>query len=261
MGDLKQKYGPWAVVSGASAGLGEEFARQLAGQGLNLVLIARREDRLQSLGAALQQEFGIEYRCVAVDLGREDLLEPIQAATADLEIGLLINNAGFTNSGEFLDNSLEQELLLLHVNCRAAMVLAHHFGQAMRERRRGGMIFSASIAGFAGIPYWGHYSASKAYDLILAEALGGELARHGVDVMALCPGATRTEFEDYKGPVAALMAMNADTVVSQALRKLGKRRTTVAGLLNLVNVLATRLLPRPLNSWLFGVVVRDMVKH
>lgn len=261
MSKFKEKYGPWAFVSGASAGLGEGFARELAAKGMNLVLAARRLDRLEALGRELENQYGIQTRAVAIDLGSDNFLETVRQQTSDIEIGLLINNAGFTNSGDFLDNPLEKELLLVHVNIRAAMILAHHFGRAMRERKRGGIIFSASIAGHAAIPFWANYSASKAYDLLLAEALGGELARFNVDVLALCPGATRTEFEEYSGFFSSFMAMGPDKVVKQALHKLGKRRTTVVGLINLMTVMSYRLLPRPVSAWLAGKVIRDMVSH
>lgn len=261
MPNFNDKYGPWAFVSGASAGLGELFARELAARGLNVVLAARRLDRLEALGRELENTYGVQTRALAVDLGSDNFLEAVKAGTEDLEVGLLINNAGFTNSGDFLDNPLEKELLLVHVNIRAAMVLAHHFGQAMRNRKRGGIIFSASIAGHAAIPFWANYSASKAYDLLLAEALAEELSSHKVDVLALCPGATRTEFESYSGFFASFMAMGPEKVVRQALARLGKRRTTVVGLINLITVLSYRIVPRRVAAWLAGKVIRDMVSH
>jgi short-subunit dehydrogenase len=259
MQNFKQRYGPWALITGASAGLGELFAHRLAAQGLNLVLTARREDRLKALGQELEGEYGIQTRSIAVDFGSDQLLDTIQQRTQDLEIGLLVNNAGFTNSGDFLDNSLDKELLLVHVNIRAPMLLAHHFGQQMRQRGRGGMIFSASIAGFAPIPFWANYSASKSYDLFLAEALAEELKPRGVDVLALCPGATHTEFSTYTGFFAPLLAMQPEKVVDQALKRLGKRHTTVVGLLNFLTVMSYRFVPRRMSSWLAGLVIRDMV--
>lgn len=259
--DFKQKYGPWALISGASAGLGEEYAKQLAAKGLNLVLLARRTDRLEALGKSLSEQYGIEYRAVSADLADPDFLPPVADQTDDLEIGLLVNNAGFTNSGDFLDNDIDAETRLVDVNCRAAVILAHHYGQGMRARQRGGIIFSASIAGFVGIPFWANYSASKSFDLKLAEALGAELKPHGVDVLALCPGATRTEFATYDGFLAKHTTMAAGPVVTGALKGLGRKRTWVAGLLNRFNVFITRFLPRKWNSVLFGVVVRDIVKH
>ena len=207
---FREKYGPWALVTGASAGFGELFAKMLAERGLNVVLLARRKDRLEALAAGIESEYGVQARVVAADLSAPDFLDSVIEQTRELEIGLLVNNAGFTNSGDFLDNDLDAEIRLVDVNCRAAMVLAHHFGRAMRERQRGGMIFSASIAGFSAIPFWANYSASKGYDLLLAEALHNELRRHGVDVLALCPGATHTEFASYTGAMAKLMTMRPE---------------------------------------------------
>lgn len=261
MSQFLQQYGPWAFISGASAGLGELFARHLAARGLNLILTARRKDRLDALAQELSERHGIQTRCIAVDLGSADFMGAVIEQTQDLEVGLLINNAGFTNSGNFLDNDLAQETLLVDVNIRAAMMLAHHFGRLMRDRRRGGIIFSASIAGFAAIPYWGNYAASKAYDLFLAEALSDELRRFNVHVLALCPGATHTEFARYEGFFANLLAMGPDKVVEQALARLGKRSTTIVGCLNWLTVFSYRLVPRKLATLLAGVVIRDMVKH
>lgn len=255
------KYGPWAIITGASAGLGEEFAVQLAEKGINLVLVARRKERLEELGKKLSEQHGIETRAVAADLSAEDFMDTLGPATEGLEVGLLINNAGFTNSGNLLDNDLAAEVRLVHVNMRAPLILAHHYGQQMRERRRGGMIFLASIAGFAAIPFWTNYSASKSWDLFVAEGLGAELKKDGIDVLALCPGATRTEFETYSGVIAKLMVMESPAVVRTGLNALGRKRTVVAGFLNRMNVFLTRFMPRKLNSVLFGFVVRDIVDH
>lgn len=261
MSDFKQKYGPWGVISGASAGLGEEFASQLAAQGLNLVLIARRADKLETIAAALREKHGIETRCIAADLGSPDFLPAIAEQTADLDVGLLVNNAGFTNSGNFLDNPIEKEAQLVDLNCRAVTLMAHHFGNRMRVRGGGGMINTASIAGFGPIPFWATYSASKSYDLLFSEALSAELKPHNIDVLALCPGATHTEFATYEGFIAKLLAMYPEEVISGALNSLGRRRVYVAGLLNKINVFSTRFMPRWLTALVFGFVIRDMVKH
>ncbi len=261
MTDFRQKYGPWALVTGASAGLGESFARQLAARGLNLVLVARRVDRLEALGRELAEAHGVDFRAVGADLDSEDFLPALVAATQDLEVGLLVNNAGFTNSGEFLDNELAAEARLVNVNCRAATLLAHHFGQGMRERRRGGIIFSASIAGFSAIPFWATYAASKSYDLLLSEALSAELKKYNIDVLALCPGTTRTEFADYQGIMANLLVMESGPVVRGALDRLGRRRVYIAGWHNWFTTMLSRLFPRRVYSAVAGKLIRDMVDH
>jgi short-subunit dehydrogenase len=255
MSEFKQKYGPWALVTGASSGIGMEFARQLAAQGLNLVLVARREDKLNALSSELKSRHGIDAKVVTADLSREDFLPALRSATAGLEIGLLVNNAGLTTTGAVVDNKLEDELELLHLNCRAPLMLAHEYGKAMRDRKRGGMVFLGSVLSFAAVPVWANYAASKAYDLMLAEGLAAEMKEHNVDVLALCPGFTRTEFAEF-AKLNDLMAMDAGPVVKTALNKLGKARVAVPGIMNKLNIFTTRLQPRFLNTLIFGMVVK-----
>lgn len=255
MNEFKQKYGPWTLVTGASSGIGMEFSRQLAEQGLSLVLVARREDKLKSLAEELKGKYPVDVKVVGADLSRDDFLPALRDATSNLEIGLLVNNAGLTTTGKVIDNTLDEELNLLNVNCRAPLVLAHEFGKPMRERKRGGMIFLGSVLSFASVPYWANYAASKSYDLMLAEGLAAEMKEHNVDVLALCPGFVRTEFAEF-AKLNDLMAMDAQPVVSFALRKLGKSKVAVPGIMNKFNVLTTRLQPRFLNTLIFGMVVR-----
>src|SRR5205807_9694902 len=141
------------------------FARQLAARGVHLVLIARRQDRLNRLATELAERNRVQTRVVSVDLATADFLPVIDRATSDLEIGLLVNNAGIFNAGKFLDHAISDELTLLNVNTRAMLILAHHFGRRMREQRRGGIIFLASTVAFAGTPAMSSYAASKAHTL------------------------------------------------------------------------------------------------
>ena len=258
MKDFVERFGQWAVVTGASSGIGEAFARQLAETGMNLVLVARREDRLKKLADDLQGAHSVNVRVVSADLSHHDFMPPIEQATADLQVGLLVNNAGIATTGKFLDNDLAEELALLHVNNRATLILAHHFGQPMRHRRRGGMIFLSSTVAFAGGPGWSNYAASKAYDLVLAEGLAKELHRDGISVLALCPGPTRTDLWPQGAKLSSPMTPQA--VVDVALRKLGRRTTVVAGWLNSIMAFATRLTPRSWNAAIFGWAVGGMLK-
>jgi short-subunit dehydrogenase len=254
MAELLAKYGPWAMVTGASSGMGAEFARQLAARGLNLVLTARREELLIRLSDELSSQHGVETRVAALDLSRDDILGELERVIDPLEIGLLINNAGFTNDGDLLDNDLDAEIRLLHVNCRAPLMLSHVLGARMRERRRGGMIFLASTVAFAAVSQWANYSASKAYALVLAESLAKELRPHGVDVMALCPGFTRTEFAKL-APVNNAMAMDADKLDAFAHSKLGRTTEAIPGFFNKFAVASTRLQPRALNSFVYKKII------
>lgn len=257
MGDFYTRYGPWALVTGASSGIGAEFARQLAARGLNVVLVARREERLAALAAELADAHGVAARVVALDLARDDFLPELEAATDDLHIGLLVNNAGFSYTGEFLDSGLDAELQMLHVNARASLMLAHAIGSRLREHGRGGMIFVSSIAAFTPVPIWTHYSATKAYDLFLAEGLAAELAPHGVDVLALCPGTTRTEFLEV-AELNEFLALDADTVVADALKQLGRKRRRVPGALFRTGGFLTRFVPTRFASAIASRVIQGM---
>jgi len=257
MKNFAQQFGPWAVITGASSGMGSEFARRLAANGLNVVLVARREDRLRQLARELEQRYAIQARVVMVDLSREDFLVPIRQATADIEVGLLVNNAGFATSGDLLDNDLDTELRMFHVNARAPFILTHHFGRLMRKERKGGILFVSSTVAFSGVPGWSHYAATKAFDLTLSDGIAHELRRDGVSVLTVIPGPTQTEFWQVTGGTP-LLALTPQQVVQAALKNLGKRSTTVVGWLNKVIVFSTRLAPRWLNSIIFGKVVQMM---
>lgn len=258
MKNFVEHFGPWALVTGASSGIGEAFARRLAECGLNLVLAARREDRLRNLAEELQSKHSVNTRVIAVDLSQDDLLPVIRQGTADLEIGLLVNNAGIAATGNFLDHDLDSELKLLQVNNRATLILAHYLGRSMRQRGRGGMIFVSSILAFAGVPLWSNYAASKAYDLLLAEGLAKELHEHGISVLALCPGATQSEI--WPAGANPGSSMQPQAVVDVALKNLGRKTTVVAGWNNALTVFATRLLPRSWNTIIFGRVIGGMLK-
>lgn len=257
--DFNDKYGPWALITGASSGIGLEFARQLAGSGLNLILVARRENKLRTLASELQQKHAIRTNVVGADLSAENFLPNIQAATEGLEVGLLVNNAGYAITGNLVENDLKAEIEMLQVNGRAALILAHAYGKKMKQRGKGGIIFLSSVVGFTAVPLWTHYAATKSYSLLLAEGMASELKMYGVDVMALCPGSTRTAFHEGAG-TKTFMAMNADAVVKYGLNKLGKKRVAIPGWINRFNVFSTKIQPRAWSAWIFGKVIQHIRK-
>jgi short-subunit dehydrogenase len=177
----------------------------------------------------------------------------VKRATADLEVGLLVNNAGIATAGKFLDNDLAAELAMVDINNRAPLILAHHFGRLMVQRGRGGIIFLSSIAAYAGIPFMSNYAASKAHDLVFAEGLARELRKDGISVLAVCPGPTRTNL--WPAGSSLFLPMRPEIVVEIALKKLGRKTTVVAGWRNSLPALATRLLPRSWNAAIFGSVI------
>lgn len=241
--NFRNKYGPWAVVAGASEGLGAAFARALAGRGLNLVLLARREGALAEVAASLT---GVEVRIAALDLGAPDLAERLQAATAGLDVGLCVYNAAASHVGPFLARSLAEKQAILDVNCRGPLVAAHVFGERMVRRGRGGIVLMSSLTAFWGSPLIATYGATKAFNLSLGEALWYELGPQGVDVLACCAGATRTPgFLRSLGGRRGPWSMAPDAVVEEALAALGGPPSMVPGVANkLASQLLRRLLPR-----------------
>jgi hypothetical protein len=178
------RYGPCALVAGASEGIGRSFARELAAAGLHLVLVARRAPPLDALGNELRDAHGIDVRTVACDLAEAGAAETIAGACRGLEIGLLVYNAAASSVGRFLDTPLDTHLRAIHVNARGPVLLAHAFAGPMAERGRGGIVLMSSLTAFQGTPLVSTYGATKAFNLILAEGLWSELAEHGVDVLA-----------------------------------------------------------------------------
>lgn len=241
--NFRHKYGPWAVVAGASEGLGAAFARALAGRGLNLVLLARREGALAEVAASLS---GVEVKIAALDLGAPDLAERLQAATAGLDVGLCVYNAAASHVGPFLARSLAEKQAIIDVNCRGPLVAAHVFGEQMVRRGRGGIVLMSSLTAFWGSPSIATYGATKAFNLSLGEALWYELGPQGVDVLACCAGATRTPgFLRSLGGRRGPWSMAPDAVVEEALAALGGPPSMVPGVANkLASQLLRRLLPR-----------------
>jgi uncharacterized protein len=193
--------GKWGLVTGASAGIGEAIAVELAEAGAHLVLTARRGDRLALLAERLRTKHSIETRVIAADLSQPQAPQQIFDATegAGLPIDVLINNAGFGEYGEFLHCKLESQLNMVQVNCTAVVHLTRLFLPMMVARRHGAVMLVASTASYQPVPYLATYGATKAFDRMFAEALAEEMKRHGIRVSALCPGPTESEFDQVAG--------------------------------------------------------------
>jgi short-subunit dehydrogenase len=192
-------YGPWAVVTGASSGIGRAFAEHLAAAGLHLVLAARSTDRLESLGDALSRTHGIAHRVVTVDLSRPDAASALVGATEDLDVGLLVSNAGGGRPGQLLDQRLDDLHRRFTLNATTHLDLVHAFGRRFVARGRGGIVLVSALGAIHGLPNMAHESAAKAYVLNLGEALHYELAPAGVDVTVLLPGNVDTPIIDAFG--------------------------------------------------------------
>ena len=193
MTSFSDKYGPWAVVAGASVGIGAEFCRQIAAEGVNLVLVSRRVDTLDALASELREAHGVETRVAGVDLAAPGAETELFAATEGLEIGLFVYNAGADSINDyFLNHEAEEWHAMLRRNCSVPLLASHHYARPMVARRRGGIILVTSGAAWAGGGRLTTYGGTKAFDLIFAEGLWAELKRDEVDVLSLVVGATDT---------------------------------------------------------------------
>lgn len=241
----------WALVTGASAGIGEEFARQLAQEGYSLVLVARRVQRLHSLKAELDHQVAVKI--FAADLSQKNSVSSLFSfcAKESIEVDLVINNAGYGSCGRFADLDLNRELQMIDLNIRAVTEISHRFVQPMLERKRGCILVVASCGGFQPGPGMNTYFATKGYDLHFAEALDQELVGTGVSCKVLCPGPTSTEFFDVAGArtlkATPIPSMRVEDVVSYTLKKIKtKQRIIIPGMLNQMASFCYRFLPRKL---------------
>lgn len=241
------QYGPWALVTGASSGIGLEFARQLAASGLNLILVARRLPLLLALGEELTARHGIETRSAQVDLSSPDFMDLLLPVTDGLEVGLLISNAGTGVPGRFLDVPERVHLDVLHLNAATYMRLAHYYGQAMAKRGRGGIILVGAMGATDGIPFMANAAATKAFVQSLGIGLHHELAEHGVRTTVVIPGPTETPVIDHFGIDRAslpMQPMSVEQCVDEGLQALRAGRAT--HLTGWVNRALLRLLPTAL---------------
>jgi short-subunit dehydrogenase len=227
-----ERYGPYAVVAGASEGLGEAFAHAIAARKVGLVLLARRADALGSVAAAVRGKHAVDVRTVSYDLARPELAETLREATRGIEVGLGVYNASYSVIDRFLDRPLEDALRVVEVNCAGPLRLVHALAPAMVARGRGGIVLMSSIAGFQGVPRIATYAASKAFNTILAEGLWYELRDGGVDVLVTCAGAIRTPNYLKTTDKEAPGTMDAIDVAERTLDALGRGPTFVPGATN-----------------------------
>ncbi len=252
-----------ALITGASSGLGEEFARQLARENYDLVLTARREDRLKAVAAEAIKLGSSKVEVIASDLGQPDAAEKLhrQVFERGIEIECLVNNAGFGTHGIFHKMPLERELEEINLNVTALVSLTRLFIDGMVGRRRGTIINVASTAAFQPIPYMATYAATKAFVLNFSEAVALEVRGAGVTVMALCPGPTRTEFQGTAGVESSSFPsfayMDAKTVVAQALASAKRGKAVrINGIMNQVMAQSTRFTPRSIVARISGVMFK-----
>lgn len=258
---LAEKYGPWAVVTGASSGIGAEFARQLAVAGISVLLVARREARLRELADMLRHTCDVEADVAVADLATSNGVGAVVAACTERNVGLLVNNAGVELHGSFFHQSVESHRACLALNVTAVTELAHAFGRRFCEQGRGGIIFVSSISS-GGMPWFATYSSSKAYVTSLALTLRDEMLRSGVDVLALEPGLVVSEMtlepgQEEHGYGSYLMA--TDICVREALEVFGRRAVYTPGLRYRIIKNLLYALPRTFALWLLAEYYKSVM--
>lgn len=260
MNSLKEKYGSWALITGASSGIGAEFARKLAGMGLNLVLAARRIERLEELASLLSASHNVKAVPVKTDLTREDSIHELFRATEGMEIGILINNAGFGSTVSFADADPFKDAEMVKLNCLAPVILTHHYIRPMIERKRGAVLFLGSTAGYQPTPLMSTYAATKVFNIFLGSALWYELKQHNIDVLSLSPGGTNTEFQRIADISTGPFSASAEDVVNTALNALGRKPSVINGFANRLMSGGSKILPFKLSTLAAGYVSDSMQK-
>ena len=239
------RYGDWAVVTGASDGIGRAMAIELAARGVSLLLAARRRDRLKAIAAELRERFGTQCRVVSADLGNPAGIDAVMAEAAEFDVGTLVAAAGFGTSGAFIRNQISTELEMIDVNCRAMVALAHYFSRRFAERKRGAIVLMSSLLAFQGVPRASNYAATKAFVQTFAEGLRIELRPYGIDVIASAPGPVRSGFEA-RANMRLGQAADPSVVANRTLDALGRKATVRPG--GLAKLLEAALNPLPRNG-------------
>ena len=253
------QHGPWAVVAGASEGLGAAFARQLCEAGLDVVLVARREAALRALAEALRADTGRQVRTVELDLASPDAAAALLRALEGLEVGTLVYNAAFSPIGPFVDTPLAGALQALDVNVRTLTSVVHALARPMAARGRGAVVLLSSLTAFQGSPFVATYGATKSYILALAEGLWFELRGRGVEVLAVCAGATRTPAFLRAAPAGAPGQLEPEQVAREALAALHRGPLLIPGRFNrLASFLLRRVLPRRATIAIMGDQTRRL---
>src|SRR5829696_695135 len=251
------------LITGASSGIGEAFARRLAAEGRNLLLVARSEEKLRDLSDELQREYKVSANFVAIDLIDFEADERLFGETEKhgLEVDFLINNAGFGSGGDFATLDLEKELEIINLNISALVALTHRYLKPMRERKSGTIINVSSAAGFQPLPFMATYAATKAFVTSFTEAIAEENRPFGIQILALCPGSTKTNFFAASGierPVQVKGQQTADEVVDTAMKALGGTRSkVVSGWANYIASLSTNFVPNILITRVVGKALRS----
>ena len=262
MDEFVARYGPWALIAGASEGIGAAFARALAQRGVHLALVARRGERLEALEREIAGLAPVQVRRIALDLARADAATRLEREASDLDVGLVVYNAALAPAGAFLEIPLDEQLAAIDVNVRGPLALTHHFGRRLAARGRGGIVLLSSLTAFQGSPFVATYGGTKAFLLTLAEGLWFELGPRGVDVLAVCAGATRTPSYLRRSKQRAPGELEPEQVAREALAGLAHGPSMIPGRFNrFASQLMRRLLPRRTTIRIMAAQTRHLAQR
>lgn len=256
---FKEKYGPWGLIAGASEGIGAAFAEALAKKGINLLLLARRKEKLEDLAAILREKHSVEVRAYGIDLTEQEAVSSLLSEIGE-ELGMLVYNAAYSPIGYFKDVSSEDLQQVVSVNVRTPLLLVKWASQGMIRRKKGGIILMSSLSGGQGSPKIATYAATKSFNTILAEGLWHELKTEGVDVLACTAGAVRTPgYMSSMDQKDAPGTLNPEEVVEQALNALGSQPVATPGKVNkIAQFVMGRLLPRKMRISIMHNNTKDL---
>ena len=258
---LKNNYGDWALVTGATSGIGKALATRLGESGFNLVITGRREQALQSLSTELFDSYKIETIPITGDLSKKEDVVTLLQETDHLPIGIAVLNAGFGTSGKLIYSDIDNELNMIDLNCKSVLQMSHHFANKMlTESRKGAIVLLSSIVAFQGVPNAANYAASKAYVQSLGEGMARELKPLGIDVLCAAPGPVNSGFSE-RANMKMGMALSPDDIAAPIISAIGKRNTLLPGGLTKFLVYNLRLVPRWGKVRIMEKVMAGFTKH
>ncbi len=258
---LKDRYGNWALVTGATSGIGKELALKLGKAGFNLIITGRRESLLQALSSKLFEDYQVEAIPIQGDLSDMESVKKLINKTAHLPIGVVILNAGFGTSGKFINADVENELNMIDLNCKAVMLLSNHFANKMRDQtKNGAIVLLSSMVAFQGVPYAANYAATKAYVQSFGEAIARELKSEGIDVLCAAPGPVMSGFAK-RANMKMGITLTPESIAGPILKSIGKSTTILPGLLTKLLVYNLRLVPRWAKVLIMQKVMSGFTKH
>ena len=257
-GSFKHRFGPTALITGASDGIGRAFATQLAAQGFDLILVARRGDVLQDMATDLGSRFGVDVRVLAMDLSDPASVPHLLSLTEHMPVGLVVAAAGFGSVGAFLDQNMATEINMVDLNCRSVVALTYGFASRMQAEKRGGIVLFGSLVGFSGAPFSATYAATKGFVQSFAEGIAAEMRPRGVHVLSVAPGPVGTGFAARAGMQMG-QAATPEVVARGALAALGRRTTVRPGFLAKFLGWSLAMLPRWGRVQVMGLIMKGMV--